>query len=212
MVPEALTELVPREGITVPSWVGLPPVKSRASQLPCYVKDSLTVVALRNNQLALHQTKPVVRLEWVRGVREGRRMTSQEIRTPITRLRWWRRWRLSVNLLQRLSGVVQSGNHLHLELEELLRSQMWRHRQRLVSTLVVLLLLVRTETGAPGVHHLIATNEIYEKKILCSCGNELRKDMSERKEYRLYPQRSNSILLFLVQVVLGSICMNTFNY
>jgi hypothetical protein len=54
MVPEALTELDPGESITVPSWVGLPPVESRASQLPCCVKDSLTVVALRNNQLALH--------------------------------------------------------------------------------------------------------------------------------------------------------------
>jgi hypothetical protein len=62
MVPETLTELVPRVNITIPSWVGLPPVKSGASQLPCCVKDSLPVVALRNNQLVLHRTKPVVRL------------------------------------------------------------------------------------------------------------------------------------------------------
>jgi hypothetical protein len=211
VVPEALTELVPRE-VTVPSWVGLPPVKSGASQLPCCVQNSLTVIALRNNQLALHRTKPVVRLEWVRGMREGRRMASQEIRTPVAGLRWrWRRW-LGMDLLQSLNGVVQGRHHLHLELEELLRGQWWWHWQWLTSTLVVLLLLVRTGTGAPGVHHLIATNEIYEKKILCSCGNKLRKDMSKRKEYRLYPQRSNSILLFLVQVVLGSICMNKFNY
>jgi hypothetical protein len=88
VVPEALAELVPGESIAVPSQVGLPPVESRASQLPCCVKDSLPVVALRNNQLALHRMKPVVRLEWVRGVREGRRVTSQEIRTPITGLRW----------------------------------------------------------------------------------------------------------------------------
>jgi hypothetical protein len=160
MVPETLTELVPRESITVPSRVGLPPVKSGALQLPCCVQNSLTVVALRNNQLALHRTKPVVRLEWVRGMREGRRMTSQEIRTPITRLRWrWRRW-LGVDMLQSLNSVVQGRHHLHLEVEELLRGQWWRHRQRLTSTLVVLLLLVRTGTGAPGVHHLIATNEI----------------------------------------------------
>jgi hypothetical protein len=84
VVPETLTELVPREGLTIPSWVGLPPVKSGASQLPGCVKDSLTVVALRNNQLALHRAKPVVCLEWVRGVREGRRVTSQKIRTPVT--------------------------------------------------------------------------------------------------------------------------------
>jgi hypothetical protein len=84
MVPEALMELVPRESITIPSWVGLPPVKSGTSQLPCCVQNSLPVVALCNNQLALHRTKPVVCLEWVRGVREGRRMTSQEIRTPVT--------------------------------------------------------------------------------------------------------------------------------
>jgi hypothetical protein len=167
MVPETLTELVPRESITVPSWVGLPPVKSGASQLPCCVQDSLPVVALRNNQLALHRAKPVVRLEWVRGVREGWRVTSQEIRTPVTGLRRrWRRW-LSMDLLQGLNGVVQGRHHLHPELEELLRGQWWRHRQRLTSTLVVLLLLVRTGTGAPGVHHLIATNEIYENKIWC---------------------------------------------
>jgi hypothetical protein len=109
MVPKTLTELVPRESITIPSWVGLPPVKSGASQLPCCVKDSLPIIALRNNQLALHRAKPVVCLEWVRGVREGRRMTPQEIRTPVTGLRRrWRRW-LSMDLLQSLNGVVQGA-------------------------------------------------------------------------------------------------------
>jgi hypothetical protein len=123
MVPEALTELDPGERVAVLSRVGLPPVKSGASQLPCCVKDSLTVVALRNNQLALHRTEPVVRLEWVRGVREDRRVTSQEIRTPVTGLRRrWRRW-LSVDMLQSLNGIVQGSHHLHLELEELLRGQ-----------------------------------------------------------------------------------------
>jgi hypothetical protein len=159
MAPEALTELVPRESITIPSWVGLPPVKSGTSQLPSCVQNPLPVIALRNNQLALHRTKPVVRLEWVHGMREGRRMASQEIRTPITGLRRRWRWWLSVDMLQSLNNIVQGSHHLHLELEELLRGQWWRHRQRLTSTLVVLLLLVRTGTGAPGVHHLIATNE-----------------------------------------------------
>jgi hypothetical protein len=160
MVPEALTELDPGERVAVLTRVGLPPVKSGASQLPCCVKDSLPVVALRNNQLALHRAKPVVCLEWVHGVREGWRVTSQKIRTPITGLRRrWRRW-LGVDMLQSLNSIVQGRHHLHLELEELLRGQWWRHRQRLTSTLVVLLLLVRTGTGAPGVHHLIATNEI----------------------------------------------------
>jgi hypothetical protein len=163
MVPETLTELVPRESITVPSGVGLPPVKSGASQLPCYVQNSLPVVALRNNQLVLHRTKPVVCLEWVRGVREGRRVTSPEIRTPITGLRRRRRRLLGMDLLQSLNGVVQGSHHLHLELEELLRGQWWRHRQRLTITLVVLLPRVRTGTGAPGVHHLIATNEICKR-------------------------------------------------
>jgi hypothetical protein len=160
VAPEALTELDPGERVAVLSRVGLPPVKSGASQLSCCVQNSLTVVALSNNQLALHRMKPVVRLEWVRGMREGRRMTSQEIRTPIRGLRRrWRRW-LSVDMLQSLNGIVQGRHHLHLELEELLRGQWWRHRQRLTSTLVVLLLRVRTGTGAPGVHHLIATNEV----------------------------------------------------
>jgi hypothetical protein len=59
-----------------------------------------------------------------------------------------------MDLLQSLNSVVQSGHHLHVELEELLRSQRWRHRQRLVGTLVVLPLLARTCADAPGVHHL----------------------------------------------------------
>jgi hypothetical protein len=106
MVPEALTKLDPGERVAVLSWVGLPPVKSGASQLPCCVQNPLSVIALRNNQLALHRTKPVVRLEWVRGVREGQRMTSQEIRTPIMGLRRrWRRW-LSVDMLQSLNRIV----------------------------------------------------------------------------------------------------------
>jgi hypothetical protein len=77
---------------------------------------------------------------------ERRRVTSQEIRTPISGLLRWRRWRLSVDLLQSLNSVVQSGRHLYLELEELLRSQKWRHRhrRRLAGTLVVLPLLART--------------------------------------------------------------------
>jgi hypothetical protein len=62
-----------------------------------------------------------------------------------------------VDLLQRLNSVVQSGHHLHLELEELLRGQRWRHR--LVGTLVVLPLLARTGAGAPGVHHLFAAEQ-----------------------------------------------------
>jgi hypothetical protein len=78
---------------------------------------------------------------------ERRRVTPQKIRAPVAGLLRWRRWRLSVDLLQ-------SGHHLHLELEELLRSQRWRHR--LAGTLVVLPLLARTGAGAPGVHHLFA--------------------------------------------------------
>jgi hypothetical protein len=64
-----------------------------------------------------------------------------------------------VDLLQSLNRVVQSGHHLHLELEELLQSQRWRHRQRLVSTLVVLPLLAKTGAGVPGVHHLFAAKQ-----------------------------------------------------
>ena len=59
-----------------------------------------------------------------------------------------------MDLLQCLNSVVQGGHHLHLELKELLQSQEWRHQHP--GTLVVLsLLLARTGTGAPGVHHLI---------------------------------------------------------
>jgi hypothetical protein len=63
-----------------------------------------------------------------------------------------------VDLLQSLNSVVHGGHHLHLELEELLRSQRWRHRhrRRLAGTLVVLPLLARTGTGAPSVYHLFA--------------------------------------------------------
>jgi hypothetical protein len=47
MVPEALKELDPSESVTVLSRVGLPPVESGASQLPCCVQNPLPVVALR---------------------------------------------------------------------------------------------------------------------------------------------------------------------
>jgi hypothetical protein len=87
------------------------------------------------------------------------RVTPQKVCVPVAGLLRWRRWRLSVDLLQSLNRVVQSGHHLHLELEELLRSQRWRHRQRLVGTLVVLPLLARTGAGAPGVHHLFAAEQ-----------------------------------------------------
>ena len=86
---------------------------------------------------------------------ERRQVSPQKFRTPVAGLLWWRRrLRLSVDLLQCLNHVVQGGHHLHLELEVLLRSQRRRHRDP--GTLVVLtLLLARTGTGAPGVHHLI---------------------------------------------------------
>jgi hypothetical protein len=73
-----------------------------------------------------------------------------------------------VDLLQSLNSVVQSGHHLHLELEELLRSQRWRHRHRLVGTLVVLPLLARTGAGAPGVHHLFAAEMEFIRDRYCT--------------------------------------------
>jgi hypothetical protein len=94
--------------------------------------------------------KPVISLEWISRVGERQRVTPQEIHAPIAGLLRWRRWRLSVNLLQRLNSVVQGGHHLHLELEELLRSQRWRHWQRLVDTLDVLPLLARTGAAPAG--------------------------------------------------------------
>jgi hypothetical protein len=90
---------------------------------------------------------------------ERRRMPPQKVRVPVAGLLRGRRWRLSVDLLQSLDSVVQGGHHLHLELEELLWSQRWRHRHWLVGTLVVLPLLSRTGAGAPGVHHLFAAEQ-----------------------------------------------------
>ena len=69
-----------------------------------------------------------------------------------------------MSLLKSLNRVVQGSHHLHLELEVLLRSQGRRHRDP--GTLVVLtLLLARTGTGAPGVHHLIWTKDFTSKDI-----------------------------------------------
>ena len=66
-----------------------------------------------------------------------------------------------MSLLKSLNSVVQGSHHLHLELEVLLRSQGRRHRDP--GTLVVLaLLLARTGTGAPGVHHLILNKRFHE--------------------------------------------------
>jgi hypothetical protein len=41
---------------------------------------------------------------------------------------------------------------------------------------------------------------------------KLRQDMIERKEYRFYPPNDLTQFYYLVQVVLGSICINRFNY
>jgi hypothetical protein len=90
---------------------------------------------------------------------ERRRVTPQKVRMPVAGLLRWRRQQLSVDLLQSLNSVVQGSHHLHLELEELLRSQGWRHRRRLAGTLVVLPLLAGTGAGAPGVHHLFAVEQ-----------------------------------------------------
>jgi hypothetical protein len=47
-------------------------------------------------------------------------VTPQKVCTLVVGLlRWRSRW-LSVDLLQSLNSVIQSGHHLHLELEELL--------------------------------------------------------------------------------------------
>jgi len=159
---EPLPELDPGESLAVLNPVGLPPVQSCPSQLSCCVQDTLPIIALGDVQLALHCTEPVVRLEWVGRVGECRRVTPQKLRAPVASLLWWRRRRrLNMDLLQCLNGVVQGGHHLHLELEELLRNQWWRHRHPgtlVVLPLVVLpLLLVRT---APGVHHLILTKDV----------------------------------------------------
>ena len=69
-----LPELGPGESLTVLNPVGLPPVKSCPLQLPCCVQDTLPLIALCDVQLALHCTEPVIRLEWVRRVRERRRV------------------------------------------------------------------------------------------------------------------------------------------
>jgi hypothetical protein len=50
------------------------------------------------------------------------RVTPQKVRTRVAGLLQWRRRRLSVDLLQSLNSVVQGSHHLHMELEELLRS------------------------------------------------------------------------------------------
>ena len=159
---EPLSELELGEILAVLNWVGLPPVQSRTSQLSCCVQDSLSIIALGDVQLALHCTEPIVSLKRVRRVRKHRRLTPQELGTPVAGLQWWRRRRLSVSLLKCLNGVVQGSHYLHLELEVLLRGQRRRHRDPsslVVLPLVVLPLLVRT---TPGVHHLIL-DQIFHK-------------------------------------------------
>ena len=111
--------------------------------------------------------KQYLSLKRVGRVRERRRVTPQELGTPVAGLLRWRRRRLTVSLLKCLNGVVQGSHHLHLELEVLLRGQRQRHRDPstlvvlplVVLPLVVLPLLVRT---TPGVHHLILDKRFHE--------------------------------------------------
>ena len=67
---EPRLELDPGESLTVLNPVGLPPVESCPSQLPCCVQDTLRLIAMCDVQLALHCTEPVVCLERVSCVRE----------------------------------------------------------------------------------------------------------------------------------------------
>ena len=127
MAAETLPELEPSQRLAVMDWVGLPPVQSCPSQLSYCVQDVLTIIALGDVQLALHCTEPVISLKRVGRVRERRRVTPQELSTPVAGLRRWRRLRLSVSLLKCLNGVVQGSHHLHLELEVLLQGQRRRH-------------------------------------------------------------------------------------
>src|SRR6185436_19673389 len=160
MAAETLPELEPSERLAVLNWVGLPPVQSCPSQLSCCVQDSLPIIGLGDVQLTLHCTEPVVSLKRFRRVRERRRVTPQELGTPVAGLRWWRRRRLSVSLLKCLNSVVQGSHPLHLELEVLFQGQRRRHRDPstlVVLPLMVLPLLVRT---TPGVHHLIFGQKI----------------------------------------------------
>jgi hypothetical protein len=102
------------------------------------------------------------------------RVTPQKVHAPVAGLLRWRRWRLSVDLLQSLNSVVQSGHHLHLELEELLRRQRWRHRIGIGWPILwlfcpcwpelVLMLLVFTIC--------LQQNEIYKRQILYDSGKK----------------------------------------
>src|SRR6185312_10720268 len=80
---EPLPELDPGESLAVLNWVGLPPDQCYPSQLSCCVQDSLPIIALGDVQLALHWTEPVVCMKWVRRVSERRRVTPQELSTPV---------------------------------------------------------------------------------------------------------------------------------
>ena len=76
-----------------------------SSYCSCCVQDTLTIIALGDVQLTLHCTEPVVGLKRVGRVRERRRVTPQELSTPVARLQRWRRRRLSVSLLKCLNSV-----------------------------------------------------------------------------------------------------------
>ena len=83
---ELLPELGPGESLVVLNPVGLPPVKSCPSQLPCYVQDTFPIIGLGDVQLTLHCTESVVRMEWVKCVGERQRVTPQKLRTPVAGL------------------------------------------------------------------------------------------------------------------------------
>src|SRR5438128_8897649 len=118
MVVEGSLEFCPADvvGVVVCSCECGPPICCCSCQLVRGVEDFLSSATLGDLQLALNALQPVVAIEWLHSISEGRRLSAEKV-TKLG-LGWWWWWRLVgwgslLVLLDVVDCRDQSLQHLH---------------------------------------------------------------------------------------------------
>jgi hypothetical protein len=146
-------ELIPCDGVNVHMGVAvcLPPVCCCYIELIRSKKDFLVIRALGDHEFLLNSFEPIFGFQWVLGLGECGRVSSQELHQM--RLVWWWRWRclLLVSLLVGLHIVEGLQHSLH---KLILGSDQLFDVDIVVRVVVVVAGLAIT-LAIPCVHHLM---------------------------------------------------------